>query len=239
MEIIRIPTSYALQIKHLSEKDIAYVMKSIFLLSTWEMIEIEDNLRWWLVQSIWREIIQLENKARAKKWEEWLSYQLATQGATSSIKTCDQTKPNQTNSSQIKSIQISKETEQAPRYAIVEIEQDEESKKIQKHLLEKTVEIAKETYWKEELNLMQWYLRQAVWVTQFKDSKERWYVQHCYNLMKKIGKDEFNLRLKEILSDQFKAKNCNKLAYLYGELKSFIHSPVVEPTRKERFITSV
>lgn len=105
MEIIRIPTSYALQIKHLSEKDIAYVMKSIFLLSTWEMIEIEDNLRWWLVQSIWREIIQLENKARAKKWEEWLSYQLATQDATSSTKTCDQTKSNQTNSSQIKSNQ--------------------------------------------------------------------------------------------------------------------------------------
>ena len=100
MEIIRIPTSYALQIKHLSEKDIAYVMKSIFLLSTWEIIEIEDNMRWWLVQSIWREIIQLENKARAKKWEEWLSYQLATQGATSSIKTCDQTKPNQSNPSQ-------------------------------------------------------------------------------------------------------------------------------------------
>lgn len=100
MEIIRIPTSYALQIKHLSEKDIAYVMKSIFLLSTWEIIEIEDNMRWWLVQSIWREIIQLENKARAKKWEEWLSYQLATQGATSSIKTCDQTKPNQANSNQ-------------------------------------------------------------------------------------------------------------------------------------------
>jgi len=100
MEIIRIPTSYSLQIKHLSEKDIAYVMKSIFLLSTWEIIEIEDNMRWWLVQSIWREIIQLENKARAKKWEEWLSYQLATQGATSSIKTCDQTKPNQSNPSQ-------------------------------------------------------------------------------------------------------------------------------------------
>ena len=135
---------------------------------------------------------------------------------------------------------ISKDTEQAPKYAIVEIEQDEESKELQKHLLEKTVEIVKETYWKEELNLMQWYLRKAVWVTQFKDSKERWYVQHCYSLLKKIWREEFETRLKEILSDQFKAKNCNKLQYLYWELKSYIHSPVVEPEQKWRIrITSV
>lgn len=94
------------------------------------------------------------------------------------------------------------------------------------------------TYWKEEINMMQWFLRQAVWVSAFKDSKERWYVQHCYNLMKKIGKEEFQARLQWILSDQFKAKNCNKLAYLYWELKSYIHSPIVEPAPK-RFITSV
>jgi hypothetical protein len=90
------------------------------------------------------------------------------------------------------------------------------------------MEVVKETFWKEEINLMQAFLRQAVWVTQFKDSKERWYVQHCYNLLKKIWREEFETRLKEILSDQFKAKNCNKLAYLYWELKSYIHSPVIE-----------
>lgn len=85
-----------------------------------------------------------------------------------------------------------------------------------------------EHFWKDEINMMQAFLRQAVWLTAFKDSKERWYVSHCYNLMKKIGKNEFNFRLEAILSDQFKVKNCNKLAYLYGEMKSFIHSPVVE-----------
>lgn len=88
-------------------------------------------------------------------------------------------------------------------------------------------------HWSEHINLMQWYLRQAVWLTAFKDSKERWYVTHCYNLMKKIGKEEFNFRLETILSDQFKAKNCNKLAYLYWELKSFIHSPVIKTKEKE------
>jgi hypothetical protein len=88
--------------------------------------------------------------------------------------------------------------------------------------------------------MMQWYLRKAVWVTQFKDSKERWYVSHCYNLLKKIGRNEFEMRLKWILSDSFKAKNCNKLAYLYGELKSYIHSPIIEPEQKGRIrVTSV
>ena len=105
MEIIRIPTAYALQMKHLSDSDISYVMKSIFLLSTWEVVEIEDNMRWWLVQSIWRETVQLENKARAKKWEKQLIYQLATLGIPQGLKTCDQVKSNQTNSSQSKSNQ--------------------------------------------------------------------------------------------------------------------------------------
>lgn len=91
--------------KHLSDSDISYVMKSIFLLSSWEVVELEDNMRWWIVQSIWRETVQLENKARAKKWEKTLCYQLATLGATPSSKTCDQTKPNQINPNQAKSNQ--------------------------------------------------------------------------------------------------------------------------------------
>lgn len=92
--------------------------------------------------------------------------------------------------------------------------------------------VLQETFWNNEINLMQKFLRQAVWVTQFKDSKERWYVTHCYNLMTKIGKEEFQYRLKTILKDEFKSKNCNKLSYLYWELKAFIHSPVVETEQK-------
>lgn len=195
--------------KHLSDSDISYVMKSIFLLSSWEVVELEDNMRWWIVQSIWRETVQLENKARAKKWEKTLCYQLATLGATPSSKTCDQTKPNQINPNQAKSNQNTDISIDIWEQALV-------------------VE-----HWSENINLMQSFLRQAVWLTAFKDSKERWYVTHCYNLMKKIGKEEFNYRLEAILSDQFKAKNCNKLAYLYWELKSFIHSPVIKTKEKE------
>lgn len=198
----------------MSDSGKAYVLDSIMRLSIWEIIEIEKSMRGGIVLSIWTEAVQLENKASAKKWNS-LKIDLApmVQPMVQSNFKNDATKPSQAKSIQVKSSQdksnqVSIETEQVP------------------------------TYWKEEINMMQWFLRQAVWVSAFKDSKERWYVQHCYNLMKKIGKEEFQARLQWILSDQFKAKNCNKLAYLYWELKSYIHSPIVEPAPK-RFITSV
>lgn len=208
MDIIRIPTHYAMQITYMSVSDKAYVLDSIMRLSIWEVLDIEKSMRWGIVLSIWTEAVQLENKASAKKWHS-LKIDLApmVQPMVQSNFKNDATKSSQTksiqvNPSQDNSNQISIETEQAP------------------------------TYWNEELNMMQWYLRKAVWVTQFKDSKERWYVQHCYNLLKKIGREEFEIRLKEILSDQFKSKNCNKLQYLYWELKSYIHTPVISNTPK-------
>ena len=192
----------------MSVSDKAYVLDSIMRLSIWEVLDIEKSMRWGIVLSIWTEAVQLENKASAKKWHS-LKIDLApmVQPMVQSNFKNDATKSSQTksiqvNPSQDNSNQISIETEQAP------------------------------TYWNEELNMMQWYLRKAVWVTQFKDSKERWYVQHCYNLLKKIGREEFEIRLKEILSDQFKSKNCNKLQYLYWELKSYIHTPVISNTPK-------
>lgn len=54
------------------------------------------------------------------------------------------------------------------------------------------------------------------------------YGKHFLNLGKNIGKEEFTNRLKIILQDPFKAKNSNKLAYLYKEIKSFIHSPIIK-----------
>ena len=104
---------------------------------------------------------------------------------------------------------------------------------ISKDIWEQALEVSDTTeiqdYGNTGINDMQKFLRQAVGLDSFKDKKERWYVTHCYNLLKKIWRDEFQERLKVILSDPFKAKNCNKLEYLYWELKSFIHSPVIEP----------
>jgi hypothetical protein len=40
--------------------------------------------------------------------------------------------------------------------------------------------------------------------------------------------------LKGVLSDSFKKKNCNSIAYLYRELKSFIHEEKsLVPTEKK------
>lgn len=196
-----------------------------------------NDWTWFYSKSILDRIEQRNiksEKARSSAEKRWKdkgidANALRTQSESNAIK---ERKGNERKGKEIKTDTISIDTEQAPKYAMVEIEQDEESKEIHKHLLERTVEIAKETYWKEEINMMQSFLRKAVGVTQFKDSKERWYVQHCYNLLKKIWREDFNTRLQEILSDPFKAKNCNKLAYLYWEMKSYIHTPVVEPQRR-------
>lgn len=93
-----------------------------------------------------------------------------------------------------------------------------------------SIVLVQEEYWNKEINAMLDLLKKAVWLSDFKDSQawQRRYTQNIIALIKKIGKEEFLSRLKTILADEFKAKNCNKLSYLYWELKSFIHSPVVE-----------
>lgn len=92
-------------------------------------------------------------------------------------------------------------------------------------------------YWKKEINETLEMLRKAVWVTDFKESIQwqRRYAKNIFDLWSSIWREEFIDRLKAILSDKFKAQNCNKLAYLYGELKSYIHSPIVS-TENERKI---
>lgn len=73
-------------------------------------------------------------------------------------------------------------------------------------------------------------LRKSVGVSTFSESEQvqRNLAKHMMSLGEKIGRDEFLHRLKSILSDPFKLKNSNKINYLYREIKSFIHSPVVE-----------
>lgn len=103
MEIIRIPNAYHTQIQYLNKDDSEYVLKTIFALAYWEDIKIENSLRWWLVISIWREAIQMENKARAKKWEKRLNEDIAT--LTQPLD-AQNTRPNQVKSNQIKSSQV-------------------------------------------------------------------------------------------------------------------------------------
>ena len=78
MEIIRIPASYYLQLKYLSDEDFNIFINSYIKLCNKQNIKIEESLRWWLVKSMNREIAQMENKARAKKWWKRLEINLAT-----------------------------------------------------------------------------------------------------------------------------------------------------------------
>lgn len=92
------------------------------------------------------------------------------------------------------------------------------------------VEVVEE-FWDKEINAILKLLCKAVWIDEFKESqaRQRIYWRHFVNWIKKNGKQEFLDRLTWILSDGFKAKNANSIAYLYNEIKSFIHSPVVTP----------
>lgn len=104
MEILRIPRVYQTQVEYLTQQDSEYVLKTIFKLAMWEDIKIEKSMRWWLVLSIWREAIQMENKARAKKWKERLNEDVATLMADTVGTVTNQN--SATKSSQIKSNQV-------------------------------------------------------------------------------------------------------------------------------------
>ena len=89
-------------------------------------------------------------------------------------------------------------------------------------------------YWNKEINQILLLLRQTVWCDDFTESQQwqRRYWKHFLNLWAKIWNDEFWKRLQWILSDKFKSKNCNNLKYLYDQMKSYIHSPIISNAPK-------
>ena len=70
------------------------------------------------------------------------------------------------------------------------------------------------------------FFRKVVGVDKFKDFSEWAEARRMEKLIEKIGKDDFLRRMKEVLRDPFKAKNCNKLSYLRKEIESYIHTPI-------------
>jgi len=71
MEILRIPTHFRSQMEYLSHEDRWYILLQLMRLSEWEIIEIEQSMRWWIAISVWKEACQLEKKARKGKGEEY------------------------------------------------------------------------------------------------------------------------------------------------------------------------
>lgn len=116
MDILRIPTHYAMQVSYMVESDKAYIFDALMRLSIWEIPEIEKSVLWWIVLSIWTEAVQLENKANSKKWKP-LKIDIApmVQPMVQPKLKDDAPKPSQTKSIQIKPNQDSykEEWEQA------------------------------------------------------------------------------------------------------------------------------
>lgn len=81
----------------------------------------------------------------------------------------------------------------------------------------------KKTYGNKEVNEMLLALKGRIGVSAFADSAiERNIAKHCVNLLEKIGKDEFVRRLDFLLNDNFHRKNCNRIQYVYNQIKGFI-----------------
>ncbi len=81
----------------------------------------------------------------------------------------------------------------------------------------------KVVYGNKDINNMLIALKSKIGIQGFADPvNERNIGKHCVNLLEKIGKDEFVRRLDIILEDSFKRKNCNRIKYVYNEIKAFI-----------------
>lgn len=67
-------------------------------------------------------------------------------------------------------------------------------------------------------------LREKVGVDDFKESikYQRIWGKNLVSLMEKVSPHEFGRRLELLLADTFMRKNCNKLEYIYREIKGFI-----------------
>lgn len=106
-------------------------------------------------------------------------------------------------------------------------EEKEKVKKEENKINSKTnvLELAKPTeHGNEEVNKMIQALKVKVGIDDFADTGKwtRLYAKHCVTLMKQISKDEFVRRLDRLLEDDFHQKNCNKIKYIYYNIKGFI-----------------
>ena len=145
-----------------------------------------------------------------KRWKDkWIDANaLRTQSESNAIK---ERKGKDIKEKESKIEKISKDTEQAPELSL-----------------------EKKEYWNEDINKILILLKNTVWCDDFSESKDwqRKYWKHFLTLWKNIWNEEFLKRLEWILSDKFKSKNCNSLKYLYNQMKSYIHSPIISNTPK-------
>lgn len=79
------------------------------------------------------------------------------------------------------------------------------------------------------------FLRVTVGVDKFKDYSEWREASKMETLGKKLGQKEFTRRLKLVLEDDFKHKNCNRLSFLRKEIESFIQTKPLTSIKSKEF----
>lgn len=106
-----------------------------------------------------------------------------------------------------------------------------QKKQITKENIQKKIPkgIEQSSYGNEDINKMLEFLKQALGLTDFKETKQsqRNFGKHLVGLMEKIGKEEFRDRLQELAKDQFHLKNMGSLQYLYKNIKGFVKAKPV------------
>ena len=96
---------------------------------------------------------------------------------------------------------------------------------------EEVVKVEREDKRDPKINEMLDTLKIHIGIDAFADSSiERNIGKHLVNLLVKLGPQEFRRRLDIILNDSFKRKNCNRIRYIYAELKSFLPQQQSGPT---------
>jgi DNA-binding Lrp family transcriptional regulator len=83
---------------------------------------------------------------------------------------------------------------------------------------------------KKEIDNMLIALKGVIGIEAFVDSSiERNMARHCNGLMEKIGRKEFRRRLEFLLADNFHSKNCNRIKYIYNNIKGFKEPKTIKP----------
>jgi hypothetical protein len=82
----------------------------------------------------------------------------------------------------------------------------------------------KESYGNEEINKMLNTIKQALGLSDFKESvkMQRNFGKHLVNLRNKLGREEFTERFVALAHDDFHLKNMGSLKYTYNQIKGFV-----------------
>jgi hypothetical protein len=218
-------------INELPEKNQLEIYKAI---SDYSFTLKEPELSW-LSKTIWI-LIKPQIEANNRKFLNWSKAKTKQEESKTEANEKQNGSENEANEKQSESKREGKEKEKDK----VKDKDKDKVKELSTIVEEQALE-ATQKYWKKEITEALSFLSTTIWIDEFKEpiAKQRQYANHIVKLVEKIWKEEFIWRLKGVLSDSFKKKNCNSIAYLYRELKSYIHEEKSLVPTEDKVINSI